>query len=97
MYLLRLYLSVMCYLFSYPLHLYVFVLIRHNSSLYNMSTTIGENILLIIIIYRPLNQKIYIYVNRNVDMNVKYTANAIQDVCEMRNIHNFELFDPNTY
>ena len=26
-------------------------------------------------------------------MNVKYTANAIQDLCEMRDLHHFELFD----
>ena len=26
-------------------------------------------------------------------MNVKYTAHAIQDLCEMRDLHNFELFD----
>ena len=26
-------------------------------------------------------------------MNVKYTVHAIQDLCEMRDIHNFELFD----
>ena len=26
-------------------------------------------------------------------MNVKYTANAIQDLCEMRDFHNFQLFD----
>ena len=34
-----------------------------------------------------------VYVNRKVDMDVKYTAHAIQDLCEMRDIHNFELFD----
>ena len=28
-----------------------------------------------------------------VDRNVKYTAHAIQDLCEMRDLHNFELFD----
>ena len=26
-------------------------------------------------------------------MNVKYTAHEIQDLCEMRDLHNFELFD----
>ena len=26
-------------------------------------------------------------------MNVKYTAHAIQDLCEMRDLHNLELFD----
>ena len=31
--------------------------------------------------------------NRTVDMNVKYTANAIQDLCEIRDLHNFERFD----
>ena len=25
-------------------------------------------------------------------MNVKYTGNAIQDVCEMRDLHTFEQF-----
>ena len=26
-------------------------------------------------------------------MNVKYTTHAIQDLCEMRDLHNFELLD----
>ena len=26
-------------------------------------------------------------------MNVKYTAHAIEHLCEMRGLHNFELFD----
>ena len=26
-------------------------------------------------------------------MNVKYTPHGIQDLCEMRDIHNFQLFD----
>ena len=26
-------------------------------------------------------------------MNIKYTAHAIQDLCEMRDPHNFVLFD----
>ena len=26
-------------------------------------------------------------------MNVIYPANTIQDLCEMRDLHNFELFD----
>ena len=34
------------------------------------------------------NKKIEVYVNRNVDMNVKYTANAIHDLCEMWDLHN---------
>ena len=38
-------------------------------------------------------KKIDVYVNRKVDTNVKYTAHAIQDLCEMRDLHNFELFD----
>ena len=46
-----------------------------------------------IIHFPVLIKKIDVYVNRKVDMNVKYTAHAIQDLCEMRDIHNFELFD----
>ena len=34
-----------------------------------------------------------IYVHRNVDMYVKYTVNAVQDLCEMRDLQNFERFD----
>ena len=26
-------------------------------------------------------------------MNVHYTANAIQDLCEIRDLHHFQLFD----
>ena len=26
-------------------------------------------------------------------MSVQYTANAIQDLCDMRDLHNVELFD----
>ena len=38
------------------------------------------------IIYFPvLIKKIDVYVNRKVDMNVKYTVYAIQDLCEMCN------------
>ena len=37
-------------------------------------------------------KKIYVYVKRNVYMNVKYTSNAIQNVCEMWNLHTLELF-----
>ena len=40
-----------------------------------------------------IDKKMYVYVNRKDDMNVKYTANAIQDLCEMRDLHNIELFD----
>ena len=42
-----------------------------------------------------INRKIDVYVIINIDTNVKYTAYAIQDVCEMRDLHNFELFDHN--
>ena len=31
-----------------------------------------------------IDKKIDVYVNRKVDMNVKYTANTLQDLCEMR-------------
>ena len=37
-----------------------------------------------------IDKKMYVYVNRNIDMNVKYTTHAIQDVCEMRDLHSFE-------
>ena len=40
-----------------------------------------------------IGKKIDVNVNRKIDMNVKYTANAIQDLCEMRDLPNFELFD----
>ena len=40
-----------------------------------------------------IDKKIDVYVNRKVDMNVKYTAHAIQDLCEMRDLHNIELID----
>ena len=40
-----------------------------------------------------IDKKIDVYVNRKIDMNVKYTANAIQDLFAMRDLHNFELFD----
>ena len=57
-------------------------------SLFNMSTTLGENITYFIDKYNIamskwynsfpyIHKKIDVYVNRNVDMNVKYTANAI--------------------
>ena len=39
-----------------------------------------------IIHYHILIKKIDVYVNRNVDMNVKYTANAIPDLCGMREL-----------
>ena len=69
-----------------------------------MSTTIGENIKYFMYKYNVtmsdwynlfsyIDKKIDVYVNRTVDMNVKYTAHAIQDLCEMRDLHNFELFD----
>ena len=69
-----------------------------------MSTTIGENIKYFMYKYNLtmsdwynsfsyIDKKIYVYVNRKVDVNVKYTAHAIQDLCEMRDLHNFELFD----
>ena len=32
-------------------------------------------------------------INNNFDMDVKYTGNVIQDLCEMRDLNNFELFD----
>ena len=59
-----------------------------------MSTTIGENIKYFMYKYNVTmsDKKIDVYANRKVDMNVKYTAHAIQDLCEMRDIHNFELF-----
>ena len=38
-----------------------------------------------------IDKKIDVYVNRKVDMNIKYTAHAIHDLCEMRDLHNFEL------
>ena len=71
---------------------------------FNMSTPIGEHIKYFMYKYNiamsdwynsfsDIYKKIYAYVNRKVDMNVKYTANAIQDVCEMRDLHNFELFE----
>ena len=73
-------------------------------SLFNMSTTIGENIKYFMYKYNItmsdcynsfsyIDKKIDVYVNRKVDINVKYTAQAIQDSCEMRDLHNFELFD----
>ena len=40
-----------------------------------------------------IDKKIDVYVNRKVDIKVKYTANVIQDLCEIRELHNFELFD----
>ena len=40
-----------------------------------------------------IHKKIDVYVNRKIDMNVKHTENAIQDLCEMRDLHHFELFD----
>ena len=40
-----------------------------------------------------INKKIYVYVNRKIDMDVKYTPIAIQDLCEMRHLHTFKLFD----
>ena len=73
-------------------------------SLFNMSTTIGENIKYCMYKYNIamsdwynsfsyIGKKIDVYVNRKSDMNVKYTANALQDLCEMRDLQNFELFD----
>ena len=58
--------------------------------LFNMSTTIGENIKYFMYKFNItmsdwynsfsyIDKKIYVYVNRKVDMNVKYTAHAIQD------------------
>ena len=59
--------------------------------LFNMSTTtIGEHIKYFMYTYNIamsdcynsfsyIDKKIYVYVNRKVDMNVKYTAHAIQD------------------
>ena len=38
------------------------------------------------------NEKIYVYVSRNVNMNVEYRENTIQDLCEMWDSNNFELF-----
>ena len=75
-----------------------------NFSLFNMSTTVGENIKKCMYKYNItmsdwynsfsyIDEKIDVYVNRNVYMNVKYTAHAIQDLCEMRDVHNFERFD----
>ena len=69
-----------------------------------MSTTIGEHIKYFMYEYNIamsdwynsfsyIDKKIYVYVNRKSDMNVKYTANAIHDLCEMRDFHNFELYD----
>ena len=46
-----------------------------------------------IIHFHLFDKKIYVYVNREVDMNIKYSAHVIQDLCEMRDLHNFELFD----
>ena len=40
-----------------------------------------------------INKTIYVYVNINVDMNVNHMAIAIQDLREMRNLNNFDLFD----
>ena len=73
-------------------------------SLFNMSTTIGEHIKYFMYTYNItmsdwynslsyIDKKTDVYVNRKVDMNVKYTAHAIQDLCEMRDLHNFELID----
>ena len=58
--------------------------------LFNMSTTIGEHIKYFMYKYNIamsdwynsfsyIDKKIYVYVYRKVDMNVKYTAHAIQD------------------
>ena len=58
--------------------------------LFNMSTTIGEHIKYFMYTYNIamsdwynsfsyIDKKIYVHVNRKVDMNVKYTAHAIQD------------------
>ena len=33
------------------------------------------------------------YVNKKIDMNVKYTAHTMQDLCETRDLNSFELFD----
>ena len=68
-------------------------------SLFNMSTTIGENINYFMYKYNIamsdwynsfsyIDKKIDVYVNRKVDINVKYNAHAIQDLCEMRDLHN---------
>ena len=73
-------------------------------SLFIMATTIGENIKYFMYKYNIdmsdwynsfsyIDKKIDDYVNRKVDMNIKYMANAIQDLCEMWDLHNFELFD----
>ena len=40
-----------------------------------------------------IGKKIDVYVNRKVDINVKYTAYTIQDLYEIQNLHKFELFD----
>ena len=71
-----------------------------------MSTTIGENIKYFMYKYNIamsnwynsfsyIDKKIDVYVNRKVDMNVKYTANVIEDLCVIRDLHIFELFDNN--
>ena len=39
-----------------------------------------------------IDKKIDVYVIIQVDMNVKYTAHALQYSCKMRDLHNFELF-----
>ena len=45
------------------------------------------------IVFSYIDKKIDVHVNIKVGMNVKYAAHAIQDLCEMRDLHNFELFD----
>ena len=72
--------------------------------LFNMPTTIGENVKYFMYKYNItmsdwynsfsyIDKKIDVYVNRKVDdMNAKYTAHAIQDLCEILGLHNFELF-----
>ena len=73
-------------------------------SLFNMATTIGENIKYCMYKYNIamsdwynsfsyIGKIIDFYANRMIDMNGKYTTNAIQYLCEMRDLHNFELFD----
>ena len=65
-------------------------LMNNEPILFNMSTTIGEYIKYCMYNYNIamsdwynsfsyIDKKIYVYVNRKVDMNVKYTAHAIQD------------------
>ena len=73
-------------------------------SLYNMNSTIGENIRYFMYKFNiresewhsPLhviNKKVDLFVNRNVNIDVECTAAVIRELCELRDTHDTTLFE----